>query len=239
MLIAVAGCFVADFSLLKVIQSVARKKELEVQNHYLQEEKTLQKQHYMELQIEEQAVKKLRHDIVNHMYTIHTLLEKNQADYANAYAQKLEKKYQKSTGISYCENWIVDAVLYSKIRKAHSSGIQTAVDVSVARDSAIDDLDLMCVFSNLLDNAIEANEEEAVEDKYLSITAQNNAGFLVIKVENSCDPTAKPKSKEGKYHRLGLKIVKEMAEKYDGALELIQRGNTYITLVSMREAIID
>ncbi|WP_082236529.1 sensor histidine kinase [Anaeromassilibacillus senegalensis] len=229
-------CFTADFLLLKVIQSVTRKKELEVQNYYLKEEQELQKQHYMEMQIEEQTVKKLRHDIVNHMYTIRTLLEKNQADHANAYAQELEKKYQKSTGISYCENWIVDAVLYDKIRKAHSLGIQTVVDVSVARDSPIDDLDLMCVFSNLLDNAIEANEGEVVKDKYLSITAQNNAGFLVIKVENSCDSTAKPKSKEGKYHRLGLKIVKEMAEKYDGALELISKEDIYITLVSMRES---
>jgi sensor histidine kinase regulating citrate/malate metabolism len=88
------------------------------------------------------------------------------------------------------------------------------------------DIDIVSVFSNLLNNAIESCEHSENKIIYVNLYKMNN-NFAIIKIENSCD---KPPIKENGFyktskiskgeHGIGLKSVVKALKQYDGDLRM-------------------
>ncbi|MDO4541391.1 MAG: GHKL domain-containing protein [Bacillota bacterium] len=229
-------CIIADVLMIRTVKDVAQKSKVESQNHYLRMERDMQLQHYQALSEYQDKTRALRHDILNHVQTIKLLLEQEEIEKADYYADELTKRFDKITTIDYCDNKVVDAVLHNKAEYCRSQNIPISIKVAVDEETSIDDLDLMCVFSNLLDNAIESCKKIDTE-KNIDVTAGTVKGYLVIKVENTVleEPNFENTGKKDKYsHGMGLSIVKETAEKYQGALNLSFNSNIVTATVSLK-----
>lgn len=144
--------------------------------------------------------------------------------------EELVKHQTKITEINYCSNPIVDAILYNKKILAKKYGIETKIQVITPDKFNIAPIDLVSLFSNLIDNAIEATIKS--DSRFINIECYPINNHFVIKVGNTkCKEdyidikkvrTTKNNSDE---HGLGIQIIKNIILKYDGIYEIRQSDN--------------
>lgn len=230
-----AFSIVADIFLVGAMRDIAEKNKLSYQNELLQTQCALQLEHYSAMARQQEQIRAMRHDISNHIQTIGTLIVNGDREQAENYFESLQNEYKSNATTDYCSNKLVDAVLHNKMAFAHTCAIRTSAAIHLPEQCDIDNLDYMCIFSNLLDNAIEACQKLPENGRYLHVSAKEVMGFLTIQVENS-SPAVNEKlttTKEDKSnHGLGLKIVSQVSKKYDGTLSCrSEQGHFYATVV--------
>ena len=181
-----------------------------------EESATLKEKSYSELS-------SLRHDLKNQLSYVSLLAEQEEYHKLKTYINELYEGVSKSGRHCNTENHAIGVALDMEITKAEEKQIPVSVSVRVARDLPIKDIDLCSLFTNLMDNAIEAIEKSGCEDRLLSVSVSQIRGYLCIKVKNRTWDLP-----DGEYHTLntdkaekekhgwGTKIVRRISEKYDG-----------------------
>lgn len=143
------------------------------------------------------------------------------------------------TEINYCANKVIDALLHNKITVAKSKNIKVYTQVIAPDNIEISLLDLISLFSNLLDNAIEASEKSS--KPYIILECYPIKNYLVIKIINSKLKSGKinlknaiSSKKDAANHGLGLQIIKNIVEKYEGDIQAFQKeGEVSIEIAVM------
>lgn len=122
---------------------------------------------------------------------------------------------------------ILDIVLNEKQVDCNENNINLFCDINFSKCNFIEMIDVCSIFSNILDNAIEACNKIKNDEKYIKIRGTFVKSYYVIRCENSKVNKIKIKnnriisSKKDKFiHGIGLKSVKSSLKKYDGELEI-------------------
>ena len=226
----------------KIIYDNMRKKQLRNENQYLDNQVKLQHEYYEAQDEYRQKIREMRHDIENHIRTIQILIEKGEQEEFKRYSDELFTSYHSNKQIEFCGNKIANAVLHEKSQHAAKLGIDFTADVKIPENIPIKSIDLMCILSNILDNAVKSCERFTGNNPGIKISAVQNAADLIIKCVNSCSDDIKIKNgeivrlnnKRDNSTGLGLKIIKDTAKKYNGALDCSKSNdkfNCVITLV--------
>lgn len=223
---------------IMIYNNMKTEKHLRQENEYLTRLNELQYEHYAALNDYQQQLRVMRHDIVNHLHTMQIMTDNGDTAECRDYADELIGQY-KSIYTTLCENKPVDALLHSKMSEAQGKNITLTANVSISEDTRIKPVDLVCIFSNLLDNAITAAESS--EKKTVAISAAEKNDMLTIKCENSFsgsikirkDFTVKTTKGDSFHHGLGTGIIKSTAEKYGGSVFCETAGDTFTYIVSI------
>lgn len=216
---------------LIVSRNVYQEKE-QLSSKYLNE----QQKHYEYLELRERKTKKFRHDLRHHMYMLQTLNQEKEYDKLQEYLEMMNGEIE-AFGKAICvNNGIVDAILNKFASEAETKGITLQVTGHFPSKCHVSAFDLCIIFSNLLSNALEA-EQESGGDTIL-VTCKHTVEDIVISVEN--DSVGKRIEKDGrmetskkdKYnHGFGLENVRECVKRNEGEL-LIENGqNTFKVFV--------
>lgn len=222
--------------IVKLIFDNYLKKKAQVENKYLSELIQLQRQHYDALNKHQQQIRMMRHDIVNHLHTMQIMLENGEREKCCNYTQEILNNY-KAHQINHCENKIVDAVIYLKFSEAAERNVKLDINTSIPDNIHISDVDLVCLFSNLLDNAIAAAEDSS--EKSICLSANIVNGALTIKCENSFSGKINVK-KDGSIattkgddfsHGLGTKIIRNITELYFGNVHYYVENKLFTCIV--------
>jgi sensor histidine kinase regulating citrate/malate metabolism len=117
------------------------------------------------------------------------------------------------------------------------------MDLTLPKSLSIQDIDLMCIYSNLLDNAIESCQRSPSSDDLIKIKTSQIGNYLGIKITNSkrsnlsqqisasgYDTTKKDKS----MHGYGLRIIDEIVKRYDGYKELQDSNVEFSAMVMLK-----
>lgn len=187
---------------------------------------------------------KLKHDIMNYLQTIYSLsLSDNDINKKNGMemVEALKSKLSDIHETHYCENNIVNIVLSLKTLEAQKEKIETQIAVSIPEVVPFEKMDLCSIFSNLYDNAIEACQRVEGE-RSIEIKARIKLNYLIIKFTNTCGEISKEQdgllstTKEDRSnHGLGLKIVKEIVDKYNGMFEYENDNFCFTATVTLQE----
>lgn len=132
------------------------KKRLRTENLLLARHKKLQYSGYLTFSDQEQEIIRLYHEIGDHIRAIQELLHKGEREKAESYTKELAYRYKNTLRSYYCNNKIINAVLSDKAKICEQNRISFSCELKLPDKLGIRDIDLMCAFSNLLDNAIEA-----------------------------------------------------------------------------------
>ena len=109
------------------------------------------------------------------------------------------------------------------------------IDYIILDDNiSITDFDICRIFINLLDNSINALKNYNDNDKIIFISCKKDNNNIYIKCENKFSENNKKFKKNSELHGYGLKIVKDIAQKYDGDLIIDIQDSTYKTLVVLK-----
>ena len=191
--------------------------------------------YYEGLQREQIQVRTLRHDMRNHLNLVSGLLDRGEIGKAQEYLAELEESSALGRSERICENEIVNVVLSSKNSIIEQNGIKADFKVSLPAKLPISDTDLCALFGNALDNAIEAAQKS--ENKGISLRCKAEYGVFMLRLENSLagdehkdlSTTKKDKS----LHGFGLAGMREIASRYNGALDTQITGNRFELIVSI------
>ncbi len=220
---------------------VFKMKERAIRNELrtIQNETQLVKEYYSYIDSKIDELDKLRHEMRNCVSVVgYGGLEKE--DIFDL-TQELERRAEDIIDKRYCENRIINIIINKEAQEAEKQGIEFDCSVAIPKDIAIDDYDLCsCVF-NLLDNAIYANTFGSFDNKrFIDFKASVLSGFLIIKQKNSSfiDLLIDSKgnivtSKKDEGHGLGLKIIKDICEKYNGYCEFEQKDGVFYSTLGL------
>lgn len=209
--------------------------------HYMEVQQKMQAEYYQELAAHTAVIRRLRHDIANHVQTMRVLLQNREYHQAEQYFSAIEEAYQKTELPVYCDNAMVNAVLYHKVSQAKAQGISLKTQLTLSADPPFDAMDLTILFLNIMDNALEA-ASAATGDKRISVFDHWSGRLYSIKVINSKAPEP-VRMKAGHLvttksdhllHGQGSAMIEELAEKYNGSAFFQDEGNLFSTVVLLQ-----
>lgn len=163
--------------LLLSVALLARQEKLEQQQMLW----TIRQQHYVNLEQNQLQVRRLRHDMANHLNAMAGMDDRTLRDYLS----QLAATPAMEAGRRFCENEIVNAVLSAKQPMVEQEGIQAEIRVDVPAAMPVSDIDMCAIFSNCIDNAIEACRRCPPAERSMALTARTEKGIFTLRLENS------------------------------------------------------
>lgn len=175
----------------------------------------------------DKEVRKISHDMDNHLNCIAFLLKKSTPESALKYVEEIIS-YKRSHSIISTGNTIIDAVLNQKKSIAEDNKIFFEYNVHLNTEITIKSVDLCSFLSNALDNALEnAQVIDNVSNKRITVNIHTQNGYLCMKIVNSVkeDPSSlfnnSITTKDDKSnHGLGVISMKNIIQKYSGNIHI-------------------
>lgn len=174
-----------------------------------------------------QRLRQQSHDFQKHISMIAHLNENCEYQEVKKYLSELKENIYVERKYSDSQNIVIDHVLNYKIQQASQKGIIVNLMIKIPFELEVSIHDINILFSNLLDNAMEAVEN--MEEKRIDINVSYQKKKLLIEIRNPYDPTkvkrqgdmlVTTKHNDDELHGYGLKNVKRIVDKYDGILEI-------------------
>ncbi len=211
--------------------------KIKTKNEMLEYQNELQGEYYEKMLENYDKTAKLRHDINNLVQVINVQLFQNTVEShekAKEIANGISDIMESTKSHKFCNNRIVNAVLFDKTTIAEKDGINIIDNIILDDNISITDFDICRIFINLLDNSINALKNYNDNDKIIFISCKKDNNNIYIKCENKFSENNKKFKKNSELHGYGLKIVKDIAQKYDGDLIIDIQDSTYKTLVVLK-----
>ena len=165
----------------------------------------------------------MNHDFRERLNVLKTLISED-IQKAQEYVGKIEKECEDSKIEKYSDNNILNILLIRKKKECEENGIKLNITSTNPKLDFIDGMDTVAIFSNLINNAIEACSNSARKDIFIDLYTVNNA-FSVIKVENYADKEPivvegmlRSGKDDGNSHGIGIKSINNSLSKYDGKM---------------------
>ncbi|WP_062461410.1 sensor histidine kinase [Demequina soli] len=183
-----------------------------------------QHQQYLRSREEREAVNARYHDLKNYITAIRG---ETDATARSSMVDQLEESIR-GYGAAAIDtgNAVVDTVLASKMAQADVHGITVTSVVEGTVVDFMDVMDVVTVFGNALDNAIEATAQVRDRERRLIRVAVYRQGhFAILRFENwfggelsLVDGLPATTKDDAQHHGYGLKNIRQAAERYDGTM---------------------
>ena len=199
-------------------------------NEFLNQELFLKEnqQNYYEAMLQkEEETRRFRHDISDHIMCLMELAERDGAQNVKRYVDKMQEDMVVIQKQCYSVgNTVLDVILNYYLQQLPQD-VNTMVSGYLIRQTAISEMELCTVFSNLLRNSVEELMKPLHSGRYLKIQVYERREDFTIEVINSAQTCKKkgagglPKTnkKDVKNHGIGLRNIKETVEKNHGIFE--------------------
>lgn len=184
-----------------------------------------------------EVYRKYMHDIHKYFYQFRCLALSGESEAIVKVIDGWERNLKcEKLGRIYTNDPVFNSLLSKCDNEAQGKGVKTAIFVENAIDiSFIEDVDKISMFGNLFDNAVEAAVECKEDRREIRIRMyMGSKYFLVLRIENTWE---KKQWMEGEQifstkkhvsgHGLGIGIVRELAEKYGGDLQLEEKDDWF------------
>lgn len=255
MFIVLAGLFglagvIYDIDLFKVLIVSERKDMAIARSHQLEQQLAAQERRAEELT---QEIVRAR-TIQKAMFDQLRQLKRHLADNDPQAARDLIAQVTQSLSpheVHLCDNPAVDALLASKASQCAELGIPFATNVVVPVQTSIPDAELCAVFSNLIDNAMNASKElvegeQACADKnaqepFIEVDALIAAGYLSVRVRNAClEHRSRPHHTHKQPHSIddmhgwGKSIVALIAHRHNGSFTCVAENGVHLARITLK-----
>lgn len=207
--------------------------DLAVQKNQLDE----QRRRMEDIKEQENQIRKIRHDYKNHVVTGLELMRDGKTQEADRYfSEYLDSVLTASRQFINTKSESVNAVVNKKFTQCFEMGIKVSFCVT-GEIGNVSEMDLCVVLFNLLDNAIEGCSEN-LEESHIKLEMYQNKAYFIARVSNTIihsvvenNPKLKTTKSDDHEHGIGLGIVKDICEKYNGMFNIEEKDNMFIAEV--------
>lgn len=175
------------------------------------------------LLLSEQLLEERYIDMKNHFLLLQKYEQEQQWEKLHDYLETISEELFEDSARVWSGNTIVDLILNSKKSYAESRDIKVEINTEVIAKFPLANREIVSLFGNLLDNAIEACQKMNVSEKWIDIRIHKRHDVLCIEIENSIAESPKEKNgelisdkRENRVHGYGLKNVKRIVSAHEG-----------------------
>ena len=168
----------------------------------------------------EEELRRYRHETANHLLTISSLLSNGDTEQARQLISEIVVTPASQAGIT-SGNPLVDAVISQKKAQCQDMGISFSADLVLKEKLPLTDAEVSSLLGNLLNNAVEAAASR--EHPFVRMRMYPARDYLCVEVVNSADtarlrgnPTLSTTKAEPELHGIGLRVVREIADRHQG-----------------------
>lgn len=183
-----------------------------------------------------ERIRKVRHEMANHITNMRGLLEHGHTAELAEYMRRWDDSVQSVEMAFATGNPVTDVVVNDRGRKAAEKGMAFSSAFVFREEWGIPVYDLSIVVGNLLDNALRAAEQAPEDGRFVSVRAAERDNVVLITCENSYNPDVADDGRQrSEWHGLGLKNVAEIAERYDGGVRIAKDGRVFSVRVMVKK----
>ncbi len=209
---------------LVLVFRIERDSRKEMMTNLKLQQMELELQQHKEIMKVTGNLRKLRHDMNNHIGLIRELMNTERYDEVRDYVNQLYGDVKEANELVISDNNTLQVLMNAKKNKARERSIdfQNFLGTSLHE---MQDKDLCILLGNLLDNAIEA-AGQALDRKYIDFSLQKTKDGSVITCVNSFG--VKPRIKKGRFvsskqnaaiHGIGTENIRDIVAKYQGEIQ--------------------
>lgn len=178
----------------------------------------------------------LIHDMKNHLRTISGMIKEVKLDDCEAYIGQIVGEMQKGENIVWTNHKILDLVLNMKFQEARKAQIKVRCKSDDMSDLELSTAEICSLFTNLLDNAIEAGAKcPQGSERSMNVICKRHGKKLVVSVSNFMEKemegqemqSLKTTKKEEKQHGFGLRSVKRTIREREGGMKIKVLGKQF------------
>lgn len=201
-----------------------------------------QGRHYEDLRQKEYKTRRFRHDLKNHMNLLAQLCKDGDIDRIRNYLDEININIRQFDSKIHTHNEIADAILNRYYDECAEAGIELKVKGHFAENYQISAFDTCVIFSNLLDNALQAEKKiKNIDKKEISVKIRyTDEAETIILFENDIEEDIEIKNgkikttKKNRYdHGFGIENVMECVEKNNGNISIENEGRKFKVWINM------
>ena len=189
--------------------------------------------YFQDYKDKQQDTAQFRHDWQNHMLVLQKMLRDGDYTRAEEYFEGLSGVSGVTTQKILTGNEMLDMLLCIKERECREENIAVSMEGTLSELNRLKPVDSSILFSNLLDNAIEANRK-VESQRFIRIRARRVNEAIYFEMENPMEEELQYEGnrllttkEDSEAHGLGLKNVEEIVKKYQGEYHLEGTKNRF------------
>ncbi len=167
----------------------------------------------------EEDARRLRHDIRHHLTNIYEYAKSGDCETLLRYLSEYDKDLSESAVRNFSVNRTVNNILSAYAGMAEKAGIEYVCETNAGADLPIKDTDVVAIFANLLENAINGCKESGAEKPRIEIFIRQKKGKLVIVCNNHCPESLEISDSLPKNRGIGISSILSSCEKYGGKID--------------------
>ena len=212
---------------LLIVGQILRIKGLREENQIMELYVQTMDEFYKGISERMNAMRRYHHDIAKHIQILEALSERgSNTEQIQGFAEELKQQCVQMEKKSICEDYMINTILSLKKEMCDEKQIPFYVTVENGRYNYVEEADMVGLLYNLLDNAIEANENvEEGHRKGIWFEMKREDDNILIHMRNHTKAgvklSFKTTKKQKEEHGIGTKIIYNILEKYDGKRQTV------------------
>lgn len=194
--------------------------ELKMKLQLLEQQTQMQYEYYVSQEEKHSESIAILHDVGRHLNMLENIYEAEKTEQARAYTKEIREILQPLVPKQYSDHPILNILLDDKITMAALSHIDFRFEIGNVDLSFMESVEITTVFSNLLDNAIEACQQ-VEKNRFISMRIHTYHDIVAVHIRNSRSGTknwkgGRPATTKAGNHGIGLINVEKIVKKYNG-----------------------
>ncbi len=214
-----------------VCQLISRAKQRELMTKQ-------QADYYTSLQRKQQEIQRFRHDMKGHFRIMQSMMAQENYSGVRRYLGQLEGKIRQISNSVHVGNDVLDGLLNTYTEQMEQKQISFSVIGQLIPEFHMEPIDLCTVFTNLLDNATEANEQ-LPSDRWITLEFRHFRDSQQIWIRNHCKPgpgsdsdgTWHTTKEDAREHGFGLANVIRVIRQYRGSIQIRQEQDEFTVVI--------
>lgn len=158
------------------------------------------------------------------------------------YIYSIEKEVKENSRVYNTGNTLLDIILFEKNKECLKNEIEFNTLIDFRECDFMEMIDISSIFSNLIDNAIEACAKiDEDQKRYITLRTTSIKGYFVIRCENGKSKNIhSSKDSKGRfitskkdkfYHGIGIESIKSSINKYGGDIRIKEEEEKFVVSI--------
>ncbi|KPI53193.1 ATP-binding protein [Clostridioides difficile] len=236
--IIILSAIIANIGVILLLQPLIENVKMKIEN----QANHIKEKYYNLLENQQIQIRKIRHDMNNHFQMIESYLEVEDIDGAKEYFNQLKIGLGTLSGKQFCKNQALNSILNLRHTKLEENGVDVHFNIDIDNHLGIEPIDLCTIFSNSLDNAIEASLKISdLSNRKVVLKARcEKEYFSYLLTNNKVNPINKKHElfvsdkKDSNSHGYGIENIRGIVDKYNGELNISYTDNEFSLFLYIR-----
>lgn len=228
---------ISSIILILIAKKLQQYNTLMVENNMIKNILKSESEYYEDIEKKYLKTRLLSHDMKNHLLCINAMIKKG-ID-VTSYLDNLQGEIHSNDLFFNTGNFILDSILSEKKEICDKNDIELRTGINFSHCEAIELVDVCHIFSNILDNAIEACNKIDNGNREICIKGDVMQNFYLIRVENTKVNEIITKNgdivtdKIGPFHGFGIRSIKNSVNKYGGNVVIEYDDNKFVVKIAI------